>query len=149
MGYKGFYLSCFFQGAARTSFMIDASATSPFVNGQNALLKAYAEDHWSETNPDPHALWPRLSDVAESNNCQQSSWFLRDGSFLRLKQAEIGYSLPEELIRRVRLNTLRVYISGSNLLMFSKFKLWDVEMGGNGLGYPIQRVYNAGIQLTF
>ena len=39
--------------------MIDASATSPFVNGQNALLKAYAEDHWSETNPDPHALWPR------------------------------------------------------------------------------------------
>jgi len=74
---------------------------------------------------------------------------LRDGSFLRLKQAEIGYSLPEELIRRVRLNTLRVYISGSNLLMFSKFKLWDVEMGGNGLGYPIQRVYNAGIQLTF
>lgn len=69
--------------------MIDASATSPFVNGQNALLKAYAEDHWSETNPDPHALWPRLSDVAESNNCQQSSWFLRDGSFLRLKQAEI------------------------------------------------------------
>ena len=149
MGYKGFDLSCFFQGAARTSFMIDASATSPFVNGQNALLKAYAEDHWSETNPDPHALWPRLSDVAESNNCQQSSWFLRDGSFLRLKQAEIGYSLPEELIRRVRLNTLRVYISGSNLLMFSKFKLWDVEMGGNGLGYPIQRVYNAGIQLTF
>jgi hypothetical protein len=87
--------------------------------------------------------------VAESNNCQQSSWFLRDGSFLRLKQAEIGYSLPEELIRKVRLNTLRVYISGSNLLMFSKFKLWDVEMGGNGLGYPIQRVYNAGIQLTF
>ena len=44
---------------------------------------------------------------------------------------------------------VRVYISGSNLLMFSKFKLWDVEMGGNGLGYPIQRVYNAGIQLTF
>lgn len=148
-GYKGFDLSCFFQGAARTSLMINAEETTPFWNGQRALLKAYADDHWSETNPDPHALWPRLSDTYEGNNCQNSTWFLRDGSFLRLKQMEVGYTLPESVISKLHLSLLRVYLSGSNLLCFSKFKLWDVEMGGNGLGYPVQRVFNAGIQLTF
>ena len=74
---------------------------------------------------------------------------MRNGAFLRLKSAEIGYSLPKEVSRKLYLSNLRVYLSGTNLLTFSKFKLWDVEMGGNGLGYPIQRVYNVGVQLDF
>lgn len=74
---------------------------------------------------------------------------MRDGDFLRLKQLEIGYSLPESTLNRLRLATLRIYISGTNLLTWSKFKLWDVEMAGNGLGYPIQRVYNLGLQVSF
>ena len=74
---------------------------------------------------------------------------MRNVAFLRLKSAEIGYSLPKEVCRKLYLSNLRVYLSGTNLLTFSKFKLWDVEMGGNGLGYPIQRVYNVGVQLDF
>jgi hypothetical protein len=74
---------------------------------------------------------------------------MRDGTFLRLKQAEVGYSIPGKWKQKLRLSTLRFYFSGSNLLLFSKFKLWDVEMAGDGLGYPIQRVFNIGLNLTF
>ncbi len=160
-GYKGFDLSAFFQGSARSSFWIDAHATSPFINydnpsapinggkiGENALLKAYANDHWSEDNQNSYALWPRLSTSVNSNNIQRSTWFMNDGSFLRLKSAELGYSLPEEWTHRFKIKNLRVYMSGTNLMTFSAFKLWDVEMGGNGLGYPVQRVYNIGINVN-
>jgi len=148
-GYKGFDLSCFFQGLGRESFWIDANSTSPFINGQNALLKAYADDHWSEDNRNIYALWPRLSESLISNNLQTSSWFMRDGSFIRLKSVEFGYTLPAKLISRAKMTNLRFYFSGINLLTFSKFDLWDPEMGGNGLGYPIQKVFNFGVQLSF
>ena len=148
-GWKHFDLSCFFQGLARESFQMNATTTSPFVNGQNALLKAYADDHWSENNRNVYALWPRLSPTIISNNVQGNNWCLRDGSFLRLKSLEFGYSLPVSLISMARITKLRLYFSGTNLLTFSKFKLWDPEMGGNGLGYPVQKVFNFGLQLSF
>jgi hypothetical protein len=74
---------------------------------------------------------------------------MRDGSFLRLKSLEFGYTLPEKLIKHAGVKNLRLYFSGTNLLTFSNFKLWDPEMAGNGLGYPIQKVYNAGLQISF
>ncbi|QZE13278.1 TonB-dependent receptor [Halosquirtibacter laminarini] len=148
-GYKGFDFNCFFQGLDRESFWINADATSPFINNQSALLAVYADDHWSEDNRNSYALWPRLSDEKISNNLQTSSWFMRDGAFLRLKSLEIGYSLPQNLISKVKLNNLRIYLSGTNLLTFSKFKLWDPEMGGNGFAYPVQKVYNLGLKFTF
>jgi hypothetical protein len=74
---------------------------------------------------------------------------MRNGSFLRLKQAEIGYTIPGKWQQKLSIKQLRVYVSGTNLLLFSKFKLWDAEMAGNGLGYPIQRVFNIGVNLTF
>ncbi len=148
-GWKGFDLSCFFQGLARESFWLDASATAPFIDGQSALLKAYADDHWSEDNRNLYALWPRLSQTLISNNLQYSSWFMRDGSFIRLKSVEFGYTLPAKLISKAKMTNLRLYFSGTNLLTFSKFGLWDPEMGGNGLGYPIQKVLNFGLQLSF
>ena len=161
-GYKGFDLSCFFQGLGRESFWIDVNATAPFVpytyndteknSGtvfKNSLLQAYADNHWSLDNPNVYALWPRLSNKSVSNNSQTSTWFMRDGSFLRLKSLEFGYTLPEKWIRRAGVKNLRLYFSGTNLLTFSNFKLWDPEMAGNGLGYPIQKVYNAGLQISF
>jgi hypothetical protein len=148
-GWKGFDFSCFFQGLARESFWIDANATSPFIDGQSALLKAYADSHWSEDNRNLYALWPRLSPTLNTNNLQPSSWFMRDGSFIRLKSVEFGYTLPAKLVSRAKVTNLRLYFSGTNLLTFSKFTLWDPEMGGNGLGYPIQKVFNFGVQLSF
>ncbi|SCM57246.1 TonB-linked outer membrane protein, SusC/RagA family {ECO:0000313/EMBL:EDM22207,1} [Petrimonas mucosa] len=74
---------------------------------------------------------------------------MRDGSFLRLKSVEIGYTIPNRITNKLDIENFRLYVSGSNLLTFSKFKLWDVEMGSNGLNYPIQKVMNFGAQVTF
>jgi len=163
VGYKQFDCSAFFQGLARESFWINVAATAPFTSYtyndteknsgiiyQNQLLKAYADDHWSEDNRNLYALWPRLStsSAGNSNNSQQSTWFMRNGSFIRLKSVEIGYTLPDRLMKTLDAK-LRIYFSGTNLLTFSKFKLWDPEMAGNGLGYPIQQVYNVGINVSF
>ena len=162
VGYKRFDVSVFFQGLARETFWINAQSTAPFVafnysgeslsgRPQNQLLKAYADDHWSEDNQNLYALWPRLSTttVGNSNNSQTSTWFMRNGSFLRLKQVELGYTLPPRVQDKLRMKNFRIYLSSTNPLVFSSFKLWDVEMGGNGLGYPIQKVFNAGIQVSF
>lgn len=154
--YKNFDMSCFFQGSARSSFWIDQTRTAPFVDtdgdgsvvSNNALLSVYANDHWSETNQNIYALWPRLSNHLVENNNQRSTWFMRDGSFLRLKQLELGYTLPD-WTKKAYISSARIYLSGTNLLTFSNFKLWDPEMAGNGLGYPIQRTYNVGIQVNF
>jgi len=153
--YKGLDLSFFFQGSLNSSFFIDAYNTSPFIDtsgsaiGNNALLNAWANDHWSENDRNLYAAWPRLSDQLVDNNNRNSTWWLRDGSFLRLKSVEFGYSIPDKLASKVNLSSARIYINGSNLVTFSKFKLWDVEMGGNGLGYPIQQVVNLGLNLNF
>lgn len=147
-GYRGFDASVFFQGLANESFWINASGTSPF-QGQTQLLKVYADSHWSEDNQNLYALWPRLSSEINNNNVQTSTWFMRDGSFLRLKQVEFGYTLPSKLTQNTHVDNLRFYLSASNLFTWSKFRLWDVEMAGNGLGYPLQRVLNIGLNVTF
>jgi TonB-linked SusC/RagA family outer membrane protein len=156
-GYRDFDLSCFFQGLARESFWIDVNATAPFIDNddnssiisKNAMLQVYADSHWSEDNRDVYSLWPRLSPRYISNNAQTSTWFMRDGSFLRLKSVEAGYTIPKRWVAPAGLENLRIYFSGVNLLTFSKFKLWDPEMAGNGLSYPVQKVYNIGLQVSF
>lgn len=150
VGYKAFDLSAFFQGSARSSFYIDSESITPFINkGQRGLLQYIADDHWSETNRDIYAFWPRLSETQIKNNNQNSTWWLRNGSFLRLKTAEFGYTLPERLTKKFYVNMFRVYVSGSNLLHWSKFKMWDPEMAGDGLRYPVQRVFNLGVNINF
>ena len=156
-GYKGWDLSAFFQGNARTSFWIDPNRISQFIDtdddggthSQNALLKVIADSHWSEVNRDIYAFWPRLANESIVNNTQSSTWWMQDGSFMRLKSLELGYTLPEKWTRKAHISNVRIYLNGTNLLTFSKFKLWDPEMGGNGLGYPIQRVYNIGLSVNF
>ena len=149
LGYKGLDFSVFFQGLTNESFWIDASYTSPFVDNTQ-LLKVYADSHWSEDNGNIYATWPRLSYNRNTNNVGvTNTWFMRDGTFLRLKQAEIGYTIPGKWQQKLHIGNLRFYVSGTNLLLWSRFKLWDVEMAGNGLGYPIQRVVNMGLNFTF
>lgn len=150
LGYKTFDLSLFFQGSARSSFMINGEAISPFTGqGQKALLQYIADDHWSEANRDIYAFWPRLSEYTIENNNLNSTHWLRNGAFIRLKTAEIGYTIPENITKKLSISMFRIYLSGSNLLYWSKFKMWDPEMAGNGLGYPVQRVFNLGININF
>jgi hypothetical protein len=159
VGYKDFDFSFFFQGAERTSFFINSRNISPFVINiddgrgyQNGLLKVIADNHWSEDNRDPYAFWPRLSNTFIENNSLEdqgntSTWWLRDGSFLRLKTLELGYTLPPDLTEKFGIRNLRAYATGTNLAVWSNFRLWDPEMGGNGLGYPIQSQFSFGIEL--
>ncbi|HCC52106.1 MAG TPA: SusC/RagA family TonB-linked outer membrane protein, partial [Porphyromonadaceae bacterium] len=154
-GYKGVDFSFFFQGTARRSFFMDYEYMTPFLNGkytdggigQTAVIKEIADSYWSEDNRNPYAFWPRLSTTEEVNNRQKSTWYLQDASFIRLKSVELGYTLPDNLLKKFYLSNLRVYVSGTNLFCWSPFKLWDPEMAGNGFGYPLQRVINVGINI--
>jgi hypothetical protein len=155
-GYKGFDASFFFQGSGRQSFWLDVGKISPFLDGsddgligQNAVLKEIVNSYWSESNRDLYAFWPRLANYEVVNNNKQSTWFLQDATFLRLKSAEVGYTLPDNLLKKLRVSNCRIYVSGTNLACWSLFKLWDPEMSGNGLGYPLQRVINVGLNVGF
>jgi len=148
LGYKNFDFSFFFQGSGRSSFFISPASITPFVNNQ-ALLKMIADDYWSEDNRNAYAFWPRLSDYTITNNNQLSTHWLRNGSFLRLKTAELGYTFPKGWTSKLFLENARIYLSGSNLFVLSTFKDWDVEMAGNGLGYPLQHVVNVGLNINF
>ena len=163
--YKGFDVNVFFQGVDHVSFFLSGSSlTSPFSS--TAIERAAVQrDVWDQgwdrlTNNGENmaaasdAVYPRLaigSAAGSSNNSQTSSWWQRDGSFLRLKNFEIGYSLPKKLVARtVVMQSLRFYISGNNLLTFSKFKLWDPEQGGGqGASYPNNRVISIGLNANF
>ena len=139
MKYKNWDFSFFFQGAARTSILM--SGFHPFgKNATRGVMKFIADDYWSESNPNPNAAYPRLTRDTNANNTVNSSYWLRNGAFLKLKNAEIGYTFK----------MFRAYLNGSNLLTFSPFEHWDPEMGGgSGMKYPTQRVFNIGIQFTF
>lgn len=139
ISYKNWDFSFFFQGVANTSLMM--SGFAPFGTQYNRnVLSWIADDYWSETNQNPNAGYPRLTKNDNNHNMQSSDYWLRNGAFLKLKNAEIGYTYKKA----------RFYVSGINLLTFSPFKLWDPEMGGGkGLSYPTQRTFNVGFQLSF
>lgn len=156
-GFKNFDLSAFFQGQARVSFFMDPTRISPFITspdqyvyGNTQVLQAFADDHWSEENQNLYALYPRLGTTTSNinNNLQASSWWLRSGSFMRLKSLELGYTLPRQVLKRMKIDNCRFYFNGMNLLTWSTFKLWDPELGGNGFAYPIQKVFNVGLNVT-
>ncbi|MDP9080184.1 MAG: TonB-dependent receptor [Bacteroidota bacterium] len=156
-GYKNLDISAFFQGQTRVSFFIDPSRVSPFIQspdpyiyGNTQLLKAFADDHWSEDNQNLYAQYPRLGVTGNQieNNRQNSTYWMRDGSFLRLKSVEIGYTLPVSLTKKINVTKCRIYFNGLNLYTWAPFKLWDPELGGNGFAYPIQKVFNVGINVS-
>lgn len=103
------------------------------------VLDFVAENRWTEENQNIHAEYPRLSRMNNDNNTQVSDYWLRNAAFLKLKNAEIGYTYKK----------MRFYLNGTNLLTFSSFKYWDPEMGGgSGMKYPTQRTINIGFQMT-
>lgn len=146
--YKNFDLGVFFNGSAKRDIMIN-SGMSPFLasggdglNGNSHprnLMQWIADEHWSVDNPNPDAKYPRLGTESShiNNNIQPSSYWVRNGNFLRFKTLEFGY----------RFKYCRVYFSGDNLAVFSPFKLWDPELSWNA--YPLQRTFNLGVQFTF
>jgi TonB-linked SusC/RagA family outer membrane protein len=157
-GYKNIDVSVFFQGSGRSSFFINPKEMAPFVPSidlstgkemENGLAQFIADDYWTELTQDPYARWPRLANREIQNNTVRSDWWMYTNKYLRFKSFEVGYTLPEKISKKVRMSSARIYVSGTNLLLFSNFKIWDIELGDNGLNYPLQRVFNIGINFGF
>ncbi|MDR2955462.1 MAG: TonB-dependent receptor [Prevotella sp.] len=150
--WNGFDVNVHFQGAGKSSFFIDGFTVYPFLNGEwGNILKEMAESNrWIlGENEDPNAEYPRLSYGGNSNNYQSSTYWLRDGSYLRLKTLEIGYTLPKVFTTKLYMEKVRLHFIGQNLLTFSNFKLWDPEMGSsNGQKYPIGKTITFGLSVN-
>jgi TonB-linked SusC/RagA family outer membrane protein len=140
--YKKFDASVFMQGQAHVSLVMSGFHPfgTPGTRNIYNVLDWVAENRWNPDNQDPYASYPALSLTQLANTTNASTFWLRDASFLKLKNIEIGYTNK----------FYRVYVSGANLLTFSKFKYWDPEQGGgSGYKYPNQRVFNIGVQMNF
>ncbi|MBC7888239.1 MAG: SusC/RagA family TonB-linked outer membrane protein [Ferruginibacter sp.] len=143
--YKFFDVSALVQGVVNRNIFTNGNRFFEFQNG--GLGQAYEQhlDSWTPTNTD--ASYPRLSVGNNSNNKEFSSYWVRSGDYLRLKNVEIGFSLPAALLKKAKLQTMRIFVNGLNLLTATKEKDIDPEVY-NG-GYPIQRLYNFGINIKF
>jgi TonB-linked SusC/RagA family outer membrane protein len=150
--YKNYDLSAFFQGAANYSVMIQGDMLIP-GSGGGGLGNIYSncDDRWDPANPyKEKVFWPRLSINKSANNMLYSTWWLKDASYIRLKNFEMGYSLPEQWQRKIAMRGARVFFRGTNLFTWSAFKMWDPEIGSSdGLQYPPMKVYSIGLQVTF
>lgn len=150
--WKGIDFNLHFQGAGKSHFFINGYTVYPFVDGEwgNILDDMANSNRWIlGVNEDPNAEYPRLSYGGNANNYRQSTYWLRDGSYLRLKTIEVGYTLPKKLTSRLHLGKVRIHCIGQNLLTFSEFKLWDPEMGSsNGMKYPLGKTVTVGLNIN-
>lgn len=153
VNWRGIDLGVFFQGNGRT-YRIIGENQSNFLPGSTLGAEGNifknASDAWTTANPNQNVFYPRLHLGNNPHNAQTSDWWLKDMSMLRLKNLEIGYSFPTKLIRHAAMEQARIFVRGTNLCHFSKFKLWDPELAtSNGLKYPIMSTYSIGLQVTF
>ena len=157
--WKGLDVNLHFQGAGKSTYFIDGSTVHMFKLGDgwgNVLSEMANSNRWISADisgdpatENPNAEYPRLSYGPNSNNYQQSTYWLRNGSYLRLKTVEVGYTLPTQLVNKVHFNTVRIFFVGTNLLTWSAFKLWDPEMGStDGKRYPLSKILSLGISVN-
>ena len=151
--WKGLDVNVHFQGSGKSTFFIDGTTVQMFSGGDgwgNVLKEMANGNRWIlGVNEDPNAEFPRLTYGQNPNNYQKSDYWLRDGSYLRLKTLDIGYSLPTALVNKIHLNRVRVFFVGTNLLTFSDFKLWDPELGvSDGKKYPLSRTFSLGVSVN-
>ena len=159
LNYKNWEFNFAFQGSGNRGFFIDAAQISPFVD-DNAMLKAIYDDHWTEDNMKAKPFWPRLSthniiehnpqeDTSDGVEVRKSTYFMRECKFLRCTSIELAYNMPRKLMDRWKLQNMKFFVRTNNPFLISNFDLWDVELGGNGFNYPIQRSYTLGVNFSF
>ena len=152
VNYKDVDFSFFFQGSGDTYRIIGGSNYFIPGSGQGVLGNVYTNytDRWTEENPSQNVFWPRLSESTNPNNNRASTFWKKNMSYLRLKSIELGYTLPKALTSKFFAKSVRVFVSGDNLLYFSPFKLWDPELEtSDGLRYPSMRSVTLGVNLKF
>lgn len=148
--YKAIDFGLFFQGAGKTYQILGGENWLPgSVLGAGNIF-SNIDDRWTSENPSQSVFWPRLGNKAVANNERPSTWWLRDMSFLRLKNIEMGYSFPHTWTNKVGVRDCRLFVRGSNLFTFSKFKLWDPELETtDGLKYPQMKSVSVGLNIYF
>jgi TonB-linked SusC/RagA family outer membrane protein len=149
VGYRNFDLSALVQGAGKSSVYFSEEAAWEFLYGANSLETI--KGRWTADGSNSDPTYPILSLYRNEYKKESSSYWLRNGAYWRLKNIELGYTLPQAFLNRVGISNLRVYIAGTNLYTHAKFKEWDPEApDGNGTNYyPQMKVTNVGINVTF
>ncbi|SDK00179.1 TonB-linked outer membrane protein, SusC/RagA family [Catalinimonas alkaloidigena] len=152
--YKGFDLSVILQGLGGFEKQMGSYQAFAFYNG-GQIQRWQAENRWTEANPDPNADYIKLTSLnMGAGTIQTSTFWNRDASFLRMKNVQLGYSFSPAVLERLRIDRLRVFFSGQNLLtLHSFYQGWDPEMsqstGDNSPFYPITGVYTFGLNVRF
>lgn len=148
--YRDFDIGIFFRGQGRVSYRL-GGAYIPFNQGVGkGNLYEEALDRWTVDNPRQDAQYPRLYNGTSANNWQSSTKTLYDGSFVRLSDVELGYTLRDGALSKIGMKSIRFYLIGNNVALFSNWKMWDPETGtSSGSNYPLQRKFNFGIRGTF
>ena len=151
VGWKGFNLSSFFQGVAGLRTLVYGWGIDPFVQMDPPQTKFY--NSWSPENPtsDIPAVWLGSGGTA-GNNGYLTTYHLPDASYLRLKNLNLSYTIPKKIIDKISLQELTVYVSGDNILTFTKFPGIDPELpsqSSRGSAYPQVTIYNVGVKIKF
>jgi TonB-linked SusC/RagA family outer membrane protein len=144
--WKGFDLSALFQGGGMTSYNVYGFMTVAHLNNNSNSAYEYYNNRWTPEHQD--SKYPRAYSAPTSNNGQTSDFWLVNSSYLRLKTASLGYTVPARISSKVRMKNLRVYVTGQNMLTFSKLKFTDPETPGEQ-GYPIQKTILVGFSTSF
>lgn len=146
---KGFDLNFLFQGTAGRSIYINQLVNAGNTN--NGFLNQFSVNRWTPDNP--NAPFPRLLLSDRGNNTANSDFWVRSGDYVRLKNVELGYSLPQHFVKRLKLSQVRFYVGGLNLLTFDKLGDLgiDPELPESGFNssYPYMKIYSFGINLKF
>ena len=154
--YKNFDFSVLLQGATKSSILLNGAAVFDFPQFEQDKIGRVKKMHLDRWTPETAATakYPALHYGTHDNNKNgNSSLFLYDASYLRLKNVEIGYNVSPQLLRKIHVQQARIYVQGLNLLTFDKLGDVDIDpetKSGDGASwYPIQKVFNFGIDITF
>lgn len=161
--YKGFDLSLLIQGVGKRDAMIRGEQVEPFHFGYGGTMYTHQTDYWTPTNPG--ARWPKLAEAGSPSNANNyrigSDLYLFDAAYVRLRNVQIGYSLPQSVVNRAKLQGVRFYLTGQNLLTLTKLEFLDPEntefdnntsLGGganSGRAYPMPVFYGFGVDVRF
>ena len=149
LAYKNFDFAAFFQGILKGNFVPNDYVFYGFKGNEWNIPYAYATDYWTPQNPNAYFSRPRFNG---SGNQQTQTGYLQNAAYCRIKQITLGYSLPAQLINKLSLHKVRVYVTGANLFTItSMFKGYDPEIvsnGGNFGTYPINKSVSFGLQAT-
>lgn len=161
--YKGFDVQIFVQGVGKRDAMLRGELVEPFHFGYGGTMYRHQTDYWTPTNP--NAKYPRLAEAGSPSNTNNyrtgSDIYLFDAAYARLKNIQIGYTIPQVLTRKIGMQRARVYVTGQNLVTLSKLNFFDPEItefdnntgfntGANSArAYPLPVFYGFGLDITF